>query len=116
LSSRNSTSFGRRPVQSATASLSSFCERSSASWTFATNVEAVRARFLSRLTEVNQDYRGAASFIPEGKEPTIEFYGAGEGPFAGYDIRLEHKCVRSEKRADGGAPMVASEPPMRAGN
>ena len=81
------------------------------------DVESTRARFLDRLTEVNQDYREAARFIPQGKEPTIEFHPPGEGPFAGYDIRLKHKYVQSEARADTAAAprLVAAQLPAEDG-
>jgi phenylacetate-CoA ligase len=60
-----------------------------------TDVEATRRRFLDRLAEVNQDYREAARFIPAGKEPTLEFHSSGDGPFAGYDIRLKRRYVQT---------------------
>ena len=63
------------------------------------DVEATRARFLDRLAEVNQDYREVARFIPQGKEPTLEFHAPGEGPFAGYDVRLKRKYVQLQARA-----------------
>jgi hypothetical protein len=60
------------------------------------DVEATRARFLDRLSEVNQDYREAARFIPQGKEPTLEFHAPGQGRFAGYDVRLKRRYVQSQ--------------------
>jgi hypothetical protein len=45
---------------------------------------------------VNQDYREAARFIPQGKEPTLEFHAPGEGRFAGYDVRLKRRYVQSQ--------------------
>jgi phenylacetate-CoA ligase len=60
------------------------------------DVEATRARFLDRLSEVNQDYREAARFIPQGKEPTLEFHAPGQGRFAGYDVRLKRRYVQSK--------------------
>jgi phenylacetate-CoA ligase len=59
------------------------------------DVEPTRARFLDRLKQVNQDYREVARFVPPGKEPTLEFHEPGQGPFAGYDIRLKHRYVQS---------------------
>jgi phenylacetate-CoA ligase len=60
------------------------------------DVEATRARFLDRLSKVNQDYREAARFIPQGKEPTLEFHAPGEGRFAGYDVRLKRRYLQSK--------------------
>jgi phenylacetate-CoA ligase len=60
------------------------------------DVEATRARFLDRLSKVNQDYREAARFIPQGKEPTLEFHAPGQGRFAGYDVRLKRRYVQSK--------------------
>jgi len=59
-------------------------------------VQATRKRFLDRLTEVNQDDREAARFIPQGKEPTLEFHPLGEERLAGYDVRLKRRYVQSE--------------------
>ena len=63
------------------------------------DVKATRTRFLGRLSEVNQDYREAAHFIPQGNEPTLVFHAPGEGPFADHDIRLKRKYVLSNARA-----------------
>jgi phenylacetate-CoA ligase len=55
---------------------------------------ALRDEVLSRLAELNQDYREAATFIPPESVPTLELYAAGTGPFAGYDVRLKRHYVR----------------------
>ena len=55
---------------------------------------ALRGRVLERLAAVNQDYREAARFIPEGREPTLEFHPSGAGPFAGYDVRLKRSYIK----------------------
>jgi phenylacetate-CoA ligase len=55
---------------------------------------ALRDRVLERLAAVNQDYREASRFIPEGREPTLEFHAAGTGPFAGYDVRLKRSYIK----------------------
>jgi phenylacetate-CoA ligase len=60
------------------------------------DIEATQARFLDRLSKVNQDYREAARFIPQGKEPTLEFHAPGQGRFAGYDVRLKRRYVQSQ--------------------
>ena len=59
------------------------------------DAEPLRRTFLSRLQEVNQDYREAARFIPPGGEPTLEFHAAGAGPFAANDIRLKKRYIQS---------------------
>ena len=76
------------------------------------DVEATRTRFLDRLGEVNQDYREAAHFIPQGNEPTLEFHSPADGPFADHDIRLKRKYVQSDARAGRTAapPPVAAPP------
>jgi hypothetical protein len=58
------------------------------------DVEALRAQVLGRLRELNQDYREATRFIPPESVPTLEFYSAGTGPFAGHDIRLKRNYVQ----------------------
>jgi phenylacetate-CoA ligase len=60
-----------------------------------TDAGGLRVRVIERLAAVNQDYREAARFIPEGREPTLEFHAAGTGPFAGYDVRLKHSYIKS---------------------
>ena len=78
------------------------------------DVEAVRARFLGRLAEVNQDYRESAHFIPRDKEPKLEFHPPREGPFADYDVRLKRKYVRPATRLGIGP---ADDPPeLHAGS
>ncbi len=62
------------------------------------DVETMRTRFLGRLTEVNQDYREAARFIPRDKRPVLAFHAAREGPFAGYDVRLKRRYVQPATR------------------
>jgi phenylacetate-CoA ligase len=57
-------------------------------------VEALRERVLSRLAELNQDYREASRFMPPESVPTLELWPAGEGPFAGYDVRLKRHYVQ----------------------
>jgi phenylacetate-CoA ligase len=59
------------------------------------DVAATRTRVLDRLAEVNQDYREVARFIPQGREPTLEFHAPSQGPFAGYDVRLKRKYVHA---------------------
>ena len=58
------------------------------------DVGAVRAVFVERLKAVNQDFREAARFIPAGGEPELEFHSAGDGPFAGNDIRLKKRYIQ----------------------
>ena len=74
------------------------------------DVEAMRTRFLDRLSEVNQDYREAARFIPRGNEPALEFHSPGKGPFADHDIRLKRNYVQSRTarsdRPHVGLPIV----------
>jgi len=60
----------------------------------------LRGGFLSRLTEVNQDYREAARFIPAGGEPELEFHALGTGPFAGNDIRLKKRYIQRRRGRD----------------
>ena len=57
-------------------------------------VEALRARVLDRLRELNQDFREASRFIPPESVPTLEFHAAGTGPFAGHDVRLKRHYVQ----------------------
>jgi phenylacetate-CoA ligase len=59
--------------------------------------EALRRAFLTRLGEINQDYREAARFIPDGYEPTLAFYETGAGPFAEIDPRLKRPYIRSAR-------------------
>ena len=56
--------------------------------------EALRSKFLARLADVNQDYREAARFIPDGYEPKLAFYETGEGPFADIDPRLKRPYIQ----------------------
>ncbi len=56
--------------------------------------EELRERVLTRLAELNQDYREASRFIPPESVPTLELHSAAEGPFAGYDIRLKRHYVQ----------------------
>jgi len=58
------------------------------------DVEALRARVLERLREVNQDFREASRFMPEGATPTLELHPHGTGPFAGHDVRLKRHYVQ----------------------
>jgi phenylacetate-CoA ligase len=58
------------------------------------DVEGIRARVLARLAELNQDYREASRFMPPESVPTLELHAAGEGPFAGYDVRLKRHYVQ----------------------
>ncbi len=58
------------------------------------DVDGLRARVLARLAELNQDYREASRFMPPESVPTLELYAAGEGPFAGYDVRLKRHYVQ----------------------
>jgi hypothetical protein len=60
-------------------------------------LEALRRKFLGRLGEINQDYREAARFIPEGYEPTLAFYETGEGPFADIDPRLKRPYIQNRR-------------------
>jgi acyl-CoA synthetase (AMP-forming)/AMP-acid ligase II len=56
--------------------------------------DALRRKFLARLAEINQDYREAARFIPDGFEPKLAFYKPGEGPFADIDPRLKRPYIQ----------------------
>lgn len=58
------------------------------------NAAPLRESFLTRLKEVNQDYREAARFIPAGGEPTLEFHEPGTGPFAANDVRLKKRYIQ----------------------
>jgi len=58
------------------------------------NANDLRAVLHERLIGVNQDYREASRFIPEGREPAVEFHAAETGPFAGYDIRLKRAYIK----------------------
>jgi phenylacetate-CoA ligase len=58
------------------------------------DVEPLRAALLDALVRVNQDYREASRFIPQGREPTVEFHAAATGPFAGHDIRLKRTYIQ----------------------
>jgi phenylacetate-CoA ligase len=59
-----------------------------------TELEPLRERVLARLAELNQDYREASRFMPPESIPTLELHRAGEGPFAGYDVRLKRHYVQ----------------------
>jgi phenylacetate-CoA ligase len=48
---------------------------------------------LERLAAINQDYREASRFIPEGLEPELEFHRHGTGPFEGHDPRLKRRYI-----------------------
>jgi hypothetical protein len=54
----------------------------------------LRAAVLSRLAELNQDFREAARFMPAQSVPTLELHPAGTGPFAGRDVRLKRHYIR----------------------
>src|SRR5262249_21301110 len=56
--------------------------------------EALSRKFLARLAELNQDYREAARFIPDGYEPKLAFYEPGDGPFADIDPRLKRPYIQ----------------------
>ena len=58
------------------------------------DVPTLRAQFLSRLKEVNQDFREASRFIPPGGEPELAFHAARSGPFAANDIRLKKRYIQ----------------------
>jgi phenylacetate-CoA ligase len=60
----------------------------------APDAEELRGRVLTRLAELNQDYREASRFMPPEAVPTLELWPAGEGPFAGYDVRLKRHYVQ----------------------
>jgi len=66
------------------------CQGGGAPW----RREALRRKFLARLAEINQDYREAARFIPDGYEPTLAFYRPGEGPFANIDPRVNRPYIQ----------------------
>ena len=59
--------------------------------------DALQRKFLARLAEVNQDYREAARFIPDGYEPRLAFYTSGEGPFANIDPRLKRPYIQNAR-------------------
>lgn len=48
---------------------------------------------LERLAAINQDYREASRFIPEGLEPELQFHRHGTGPFEGHDPRLKRRYI-----------------------
>jgi phenylacetate-CoA ligase len=54
---------------------------------------ALRDQIFRRLTEVNQDFRESIRMVPAGYEPTIEFYGKGQGEFAKNDIRVKCRYI-----------------------
>ena len=56
--------------------------------------QALRVAALSRLAEINQDYREASRMVPAGREPALEFHRAGTGLFADYDVRLKRRYVQ----------------------
>nr|MDQ4030632.1 CoF synthetase [Actinomycetota bacterium] len=56
--------------------------------------DELRERVLARLADLNQDYREASRFMPPESVPTLELHRAGEGPFAGYDVRLKRHYVQ----------------------
>jgi hypothetical protein len=56
--------------------------------------DELRKRVLARLADLNQDYREASRFMPPESVPTLELHPAGEGPFAGYDVRLKRHYVQ----------------------
>ena len=58
------------------------------------DVDDLRERVLARLAELNQDYREASRFMPPESVPTLELHRAGDGPFAGYDVRLKRHYVQ----------------------
>jgi phenylacetate-CoA ligase len=58
------------------------------------DVDDLRRRVLARLAELNQDYREASRFMPPESVPTLELHRAGDGPFAGYDVRLKRHYVQ----------------------
>lgn len=57
------------------------------------------------LAEVNQDFRESRRMVPPGKEPTLEMHDAGEGPFAGADIRIKRSYVRIGASMDQSASL-----------
>jgi phenylacetate-coenzyme A ligase PaaK-like adenylate-forming protein len=59
------------------------------------DVIALREELLARLSELNQDFREAFRFMPEG-QPSLEFHARGTGPFAGHDIRLKRSYIRRD--------------------
>jgi phenylacetate-CoA ligase len=48
------------------------------------------------LAEINQDFRESRRMVSAGKEPTIELFDAGTGPFAGADIRIKRTYVNRD--------------------
>jgi hypothetical protein len=57
----------------------------------------LRAAVLTRLAELNQDYREAARFMPAKSVPTLEPTPPVHGPFAGHDVRLKRHYILSLK-------------------
>ena len=55
--------------------------------------EAWRGSVFDALAQVNQDFRESRRMVPRGKEPTLEVYATGTGPFAGADIRIKRTYV-----------------------
>jgi phenylacetate-CoA ligase len=57
-------------------------------------LEALRQALVTRLQELNQDFREASRFMPEASVPTLEAHAAGTGPFAGHDVRLKRHYIQ----------------------
>jgi phenylacetate-CoA ligase len=57
------------------------------------DVQPLRDQVLSRLAELNQDYREAATFMPPESVPTLELHASATGPFAGHDVRLKRHYI-----------------------
>lgn len=53
-----------------------------------------RALF-NTLAEINQDFRESRRMVSAGKEPKIELFDVGTGPFAGADIRIKRNYINT---------------------
>ena len=49
------------------------------------------------LADVNQDFRESRRMVSAGKEPALELFDVGCGPFAGADIRIKRNYVRHDE-------------------
>jgi phenylacetate-CoA ligase len=54
---------------------------------------ALAQAMFAELANVNQDFRESARMIPAGREPSVELYKHGTGPFAESDIRIKLKYI-----------------------
>lgn len=63
------------------------------------STEHSRMLLFNTLAEINQDFRESRRMVSPGKEPTIELFDVGTGPFAGADIRVKRVYSRHEGAA-----------------